>query len=271
MFITGNGVPSAMGRVRLGLSTPTFVDTIPEFLERTARDGWDFAEFNHLDLPPFSPELLDAGEREGVKGLAADLGLELTLHAGDCDLLTLDPGFLRYSKERIRIEAELASDLDAVYLGTHLGFPERMVRPGGSLWADEHWDFQSRIEDAVRHVADVADSTGVRILYENTYRLIDPLMEAINGCPSPLVGFLLDVGHANFAGGIRELHATMSRRGKLFAMHLHDNDGRRDDHAPLGSGTVDLEGVELPGYVAVEVRNWDQALGTREVFRERYL
>ena len=133
MFISTHPFPTAMDRVRLGLSTPTFVDTIDEFLERTAREEWDFAEFNHLDLPPFSPELLDTVERERVKGLAADLGLELTLHAGDCDLLTLDPGFYRYSKERIRIEAELAHDLDAVYLNTHLGFPERMVRPGGSL------------------------------------------------------------------------------------------------------------------------------------------
>ncbi|NIP34508.1 MAG: TIM barrel protein [Thermoplasmata archaeon] len=260
-----------MGRVHLGLSTPTFVDTIDEFLERTARDGWDFAEFNHLDLPPFSPELLDTGERARVKDLAADLGLEISLHAGDCDLLTLDPGFLRYSEDRILTEAELARDLGAVYLNTHLGFPERMVRPGKSLWADEHFDFQRRVAEAVRHVARVADATGVRILYENTYRLIEPLMEAINECSSPNVGFLLDVGHANIAGGVRELHSTMSRKGKLFALHLHDNDGRWDQHAPLGSGTLDLEGIELPPYVAVEVRNWDMALGTREEFRKRYL
>ncbi len=260
-----------MGTVKLGLSTPTFVDTVDEFLERTARDGWDFAEFNHLDLPPFSPELLDAEERRRVRDLAVDLGLEISLHAGDCDLLTLDPGFLRYSEERIRTEAELAADLGAVYLTTHLGFPERMVGPGGSVWADEHFDFQGRVEGAVRHVADVADSTGVRILYENTYRLVEPLMVAINECGSPLVGFLLDVGHANLAGGVRELHATMSSRGKLFAMHLHDNDGRWDQHAPLGRGTVDLEGLELPPYVAVEVRNWDLALGTREELRQRYL
>jgi sugar phosphate isomerase/epimerase len=54
-------------------------------------------------------------------------------------------------------------------------------------------------------------------------------------------------------------------------MHLHDNDGRWDQHAPLGSGTVDLEGLRLPPYVSVEVRNWDLALGTREAFRELYL
>ena len=36
MFISTHPFPTAMDRVRLGLSTPTFVDTIDEFLERTA-------------------------------------------------------------------------------------------------------------------------------------------------------------------------------------------------------------------------------------------
>jgi sugar phosphate isomerase/epimerase len=261
-----------MGPVRLGLSTPTFVNTVEEFLERTARDGWDFAEFNHLDLPPFSPELLDTEAREGVRRKADDLGLELTLHAGDWDLLTLDPGFLRYSKERSRQEAQLAHDLGAVYLNSHIGFPERMVRhEGGSIWADEHFDYQGRIDDAVAHLASVADELDVRILYENTYRLVEPLMEAINECTSPNLGFLLDVGHANIYGNIHKVHAMMSSRGKLFAMHLHDNNGRRDQHAPLGHGTVDLDGLAVPTYVAVEVRNWDLAIGTREEFRKRYL
>ncbi len=260
-----------MGHVRLGLSTPTFVDTVDEFLERTARDGWDFAELNHLDLPPFCPELMDAAERRRVRGLAADLGLELTLHAGDCDLLTLDPGFHRYSVERIAVEAEMARDLGAVYLTSHVGFPERMVGPGGSLWADEHFDFLARVEDAVRHLEGVCEETGARILYENTYRLVHPLVEAINASSSARLGFLLDVGHANIEGGVRQLHSVMSSRGKLFAMHLHDNDGRWDSHGTLGSGTVDLDGLEPPPYVAVEVRNWDLAVGTREEFRKRYL
>jgi sugar phosphate isomerase/epimerase len=260
-----------MGLVRMGLSTPTFVDSVEGFLQRTARDGWDFAEFNHLDLPPFSPELIDIDHRASIRDLAGELGLEITLHAGDWDLLTLDPGFLRYSRGRARIEAELASDLGAAYLTSHVGFPERMVRPGRSLWADEHFDFDARVQGAVDHLASVADELGVRILYENTYRLIDPLMEAINLCRSPLVGFLLDVGHANIAGGVRELHSVMSSRGKLYAWHLHDNKGDRDVHAPLGHGTVDLAGLEVPGYVAVEVRSWELAVGTREEFRKVYL
>ncbi len=261
-----------MDRVRLGLSTPSFVGSIDEFLERTARDAWDFAEWNHLDLPPFSPELLDGDERARVSRLAEDLGLEVTLHAGDWDLLTLDPGFLHYSTGRARQEAELARDLGVVYLTTHVGFPERMVRhEGGSLWADEYFDMDGRVTGAIDQLATIADDLEVRILFENTYRLVDPLVDAINACDSPLLGFLLDVGHANIAGGVHELHRAMSSRGKLFAMHLHDNRGDRDVHAPLGHGTVDLSGLHLPGYVAVEVRNWDLAVGTREEFRKRYM
>jgi len=53
----------------------------------------------------------------------------------------------------------------------------------------------------------------------------------------------------------RARRAAMSSKGKLFAMHLHDNDGRWDQHAPLGHGTVDLTGLKVPHYVAVPGMN----------------
>ncbi len=273
-FITGpSGAVAVPRRVLLGLSTPTFVRSIDEFLERTARDGWDLAEFNHLDLPPFCPELLDGTERGRVRRLAEDLGLRITLHAGDWDLMALDPGVRAYALGRSRLEAELARDLGADYLVTHLGIPERMaLHDGGRRWADEHFDYRPIIEDAVRHISMVADETGSRILYENTYRLVGPLVEAVGRAPSPLVGLLLDVGHANLlGGGVPAVHATMRATGRLLAMHLHDNGGDRDDHLPLGSGTAVLDGLEVPPYVIVEVRDWQKAVATREAFRQRFL
>ena len=111
----------------------------------------------------------------------------------------------------------------------------------------------------------------MRVLYENTYRLVGPMVEAIAQRGSPRLGFLLDVGHANMGEGVRELHRAMHATGRLVAMHLHDNHGLRDEHLPLGAGTVDLTGLELPPYVVVEVRDWQKAVATREDLRQRYL
>ena len=258
--------------VLLGLSTPTFVRSVEEFLVRTERDGWDFAEFNHLDIPPFCPELLDADARRRARALAGDLGIGISLHAGDWDLLSLDPGVRRYAEARSFVEAELARDLGALYLVSHVGIPQRMMlHDGGRAWADQFFDYGPRVEAAVAHLSRVADGTGVRVLYENTYRLVGPMVEAIAARGSPRLGFLLDVGHANMGEGVRELHRAMHATGRLVAMHLHDNHGLRDEHLPLGAGTVDLTGLELPPYVVVEVRDWQKAVATREDLRQRYL
>ena len=261
-----------MARVRLGLSTPTFVRTVDEFLERTARDGWDFAEFNHLDLPPFSPELLSGDDRRRVRALADDVGLEVTLHAGDWDLLTSNPSFYHYSLDRSRQEAELTRDLGAVFLTSHVGRVEHFhVPPRGRVYADETFDFEPRVEAAVSHLGGLSEELGVRILFENTDRLFGPMIDAINRCDWKGLGFTLDVGHANIYGGVGRLHRAMSEGGRLLSMHVHDNRGDRDAHLPLGAGTVDLEGLEIPPYVAVEVRDWQKAVATREDFRQRYL
>jgi len=264
--------PVAAPDVLLGLSTPTFVRSVDEFLVRTELDGWDFAEFNHLDIPPFCPELLDKEARRRARAMAGDLGIGISLHAGDWDLLSLDPGVRRYAEVRSLMESELARDLGALYLVSHIGIPQRMMlHDGGRAWADQFFDYAPRVEAAVEHLSRVADETGVRILYENTYRLVGPLVEAIAARGSPRLGFLLDVGHANVGEGVRELHRAMRATGRLVAMHLHDNHGARDEHLPLGAGTVDLDGLELPPYVVVEVRDWQKAVATRDGFSKRYL
>lgn len=51
------------------------------------------------------------------------------------------------------------------------------------------------------------------------------------------VGSLLDIGHAHLCGwDLPEVIAGLKRH--LFAVHLHDNDGKSDSHLPMGDGTV---------------------------------
>jgi len=63
----------------------------------------------------------------------------------------------------------------------------------------------------------------------------------LDGFP-PEVGYVVDVGHANVCGW--RLESLLPALGaRLRAMHLHDNDGGSDAHAPLGRGTVDWPAV----------------------------
>ncbi|MBN1195203.1 MAG: sugar phosphate isomerase/epimerase [Methanomicrobiaceae archaeon] len=53
------------------------------------------------------------------------------------------------------------------------------------------------------------------------------------------LGFVLDVGHAHINGNLEAFLATSSP----VHVHLHDNNGKNDDHAACGSGTIDFQRV----------------------------
>lgn len=55
-------------------------------------------------------------------------------------------------------------------------------------------------------------------------------------------GFLIDIGHAHKNGwDIPLLLSTIKKQ--LYAVHIHDNNGRYDQHYPIGNGTTDWETV----------------------------
>lgn len=62
-------------------------------------------------------------------------------------------------------------------------------------------------------------------------------IEFLDGFPAE-VGYVVDVGHAHINGwNIETLLGALGDR--LHALHIHDNDGLRDRHAPLGEGNID--------------------------------
>jgi sugar phosphate isomerase/epimerase len=56
-------------------------------------------------------------------------------------------------------------------------------------------------------------------------------------------GICLDVGHAHIVGDVMDAIETCS--GHILTTHLHDNNGKRDDHLVPGKGTIDWEGVMM--------------------------
>ena len=51
------------------------------------------------------------------------------------------------------------------------------------------------------------------------------------------VGICLDFGHAHLLGGVADAIETAAEH--LIATHVHDNDGRRDEHLVPYRGTID--------------------------------
>ncbi|MBU0928621.1 MAG: sugar phosphate isomerase/epimerase [Spirochaetes bacterium] len=106
---------------------------------------------------------------------------------------------------------------------------------------------RSRSREALLSLAEFNGSYGMPLLVENVggpaASLFDEEQYAgfLEGFP-PEVGYIVDVGHAHMNGwDIGRLLPSLGAR--LHALHLHDNDGHGDAHAPLGEGSVDWRGV----------------------------
>lgn len=127
-----------------------------------------------------------------------------------------------------------------------LGVRAGVLHVGGnslkrSGWSDER--ILERRVAAVRRIADYASGSPLIICLENlnlemgfgTFAQVSQVIEAV---ARPNVGFCLDTGHAQICGV--DIPAYIRSCGsRLFALHIADNLGTRDDHMlPFGKGVV---------------------------------
>ena len=57
------------------------------------------------------------------------------------------------------------------------------------------------------------------------------------------IGVCLDYGHAHLMGDVGEAIETLS--GHLWTTHVHDNNGRRDEHLLPYAGTIDWDAAMM--------------------------
>jgi sugar phosphate isomerase/epimerase len=67
------------------------------------------------------------------------------------------------------------------------------------------------------------------------------MLEMLESIGSHNVGFTLDVGHANTVGLVDEFLDQLNNH--ISHVHIHDNMGKKDEHLPLGKGSIDWKRV----------------------------
>jgi len=193
----------------------------------------------------FSAPVLDAlapGEAEAAAGTVRAAGFSsLTFHAPFRDVWpgALDEEARRLSVRRIAQAISLAP----------LFRPEGIVVHAGYFgWL---FDFRTEewLESAKRsfgELAQEAERAGTRLFVENVFEdSPEPLLRLKDAVDSPRLSFCLDPGHANLFSGL-PLHRWAEQLGaSIGLMHVHDNRGTRDDHLPVGEGTMNYRGVLL--------------------------
>ncbi|RII25563.1 MAG: AP endonuclease [Geobacter sp.] len=186
----------------------------------------------------FSGDMLDCLIPEQLAAITSTLAehsLSATIHAPFIDL---NPG----SAERLIREAT-RHRLNQVIDAAAILKPRVVVfHPGYDRWRygenQETWLRHSieAWEEILPRAAKIGFIVAVENIFEEEPSTLLALFEAL-----PRLRHCFDVGHWNLFTkvGMEEWFATV---GSFIAeAHIHDNHGQRDDHAPVGEGSIDFD------------------------------
>ena len=237
---------------RFGISTHLFHEQrlTREHLVHIAANGYDaielFATRTHFDYH-------SADAASALAEWLSDTRIELhSVHAPIVESLQAGRwvgSFSNASGDDTRRKAALAETEAALaiaklipfrYLVVHLGMPTVEKVPPG----DNQRDAARR---SLEQIVEMASRMNVRVAVEvipNPLSSADVLAHLIEDQLERLdIGVCLDYGHAHLMGDVGETIETLS--GHLWTTHVHDNNGRRDEHLLPYAGTIDWDAAMM--------------------------
>ncbi|MEI8354598.1 MAG: sugar phosphate isomerase/epimerase family protein [Deltaproteobacteria bacterium] len=187
----------------------------------------------------FSSDALNSavpGELAPLAELLAANELKTTFHAPFIDLNpgSLEPLVRQATLHRFNQLFDVAEVIRPSVIVFHPGYDRWRYGETWQKWLDNSIDFWQKL--LVR-----AERIGCTIAVENIFEeepsTLRLLFEAID---SPLFRHCFDVGHWNLFAKVSLDDWFAQVGGYIAEAHLHDNNGIRDDHLPLGEGGIDF-------------------------------
>lgn len=223
-------------------------------------DAWEIVGEGRHFLPDLVYQFLDA---------SSSYDLKFSAHA---PLSDINIGSLN---ERVR-EASLREIVNAIRSAHRMNIGILTVHPGffspaGML--DRHKVIHTVLE-SLSYIEKVSQDMGVRVALENMPNM-GPL--TMGRTPEELLQLLssfdidicFDIGHAHTMNAIESF---LPLKKRFINIHIHDNLGERDQHLPIGEGSIDfksvLEGLsDYQGRYVIEARSFKEAVLSRDRLR----
>jgi sugar phosphate isomerase/epimerase len=208
-------------------------------LRRIAANGFDAVELVGT-RPHFLPEDFPGDELTIARDVLGELGLRVVaiapFSAGSHWHYTAANAHTRASTvAHVRACIDVARTLDCPVVQSITGAPVIQDVAYRTAWG---W-----ARDGLRAVAEHADANGVRVGLEGEGNTLVATsadqLEMIADVDRPGLGALFDIGHANMLSDDDPVAAAATLGPHLVHCHAHDNDGLRDSHDAIGSGTLD--------------------------------
>lgn len=218
-------------------------------------EGWEIvAEGEHL-LPLIRKELEDAISTHNIK---------FTIHAplSDVNIGSLNPG--------LRTEA-LNQLVEVIEISDQIGIERVTMHPGllSPITFSRRELAMEMVRNSIQEIERRTEGMDVLKCLENMPRSFitiftepDEMLDLIEGTSFKLC---LDVGHANTTGNLVEFLEYWEEFGSV---HIHDNNGKMDEHLPIGKGNVDFRMVlgrlrNYTGDFVIESRSVEEGLAGR--------
>lgn len=206
-------------------------------IEAIAALGFDYFEMS-MDPPEAHFTTVRKARAEILKALD-DNHLGLVCHL---------PTFVSIADltESIRI-ASLNEMLESLDVAAELRAAKVVVHPGvisglGVFVKEQAMEYAMQSMDAIY---DKAKELGLQLCLENMFPRYLTFISPDDFCgvfeKYPGMMMTLDTGHANIGGDAeRALKFIHCFRARLGHVHISDNNGKRDDHLPVGGGNFDF-------------------------------
>jgi sugar phosphate isomerase/epimerase len=185
-------------------------------------------------------EVLDTYSRKEFAKISAVLhqeGVSITLHGPFYDLVPggMDNKILQASRDRLKEAFDLIPIFEPMSIVCHTGYDRKRYYEAQDTWLETALETWAPLVKGLQ-------GTATTLMLENVYeRTPGMLLRLLNGLNTEKVGFCFDTGHmsafseTNMRDWLRILGPFLKQ------LHLHDNDGRWDDHRAIGQGQVDFE------------------------------
>jgi len=181
----------------------------------------------------FALDQFSRDEYQRVADILLDAGLSITFHAPFYDLRpgALDWKIRQATADRLSQIFELVPLFRPRTIVCHASFDHKYYVTHEEVWLENSLKMWQQF-------AAMASEMSTTIALENVYEADPHMLHRLfsSFAPSEAVCFCFDTGHFN-AFATTTLDEWMSALGvRIGEIHLHDNNGSGDEHAPVGEG-----------------------------------
>ncbi|MDI9610078.1 MAG: sugar phosphate isomerase/epimerase [Archaeoglobaceae archaeon] len=244
------------------------IGTQPD-IRHSPKEAFEFATnngFEHVEIlmdhPLYSAEILSYNELIELKW---SYDVELLIHspATTTNFIAVSELMRKASYAEMQRVLHIADRAGAEVVTFHIGWNPGFINNGSFYFPKELFDEHNE-KVLIKELKPFLERTEVLLALENTIAITGGIERALREILSETeLALTLDLGHYN----IQKCELFLENFDRVVNIHLHDNNGDRDEHLALGRGKVDLKAFPLKDYeryMTIETREEKSILETRE-------